>query len=86
MISSAAVEYFPNTSQPVPLLLTSAEAVRFLRLDLDRESESAALRALTRLVERGLVRPAVHVGRRFYSRTELIAYVDRLVEEYADAG
>ena len=85
-MTTAACEYFPGTDEAVPLLLTPIEACAFLRLDLDRESESAALRALTRLVESKRIRPAVHTGKRFYSRTELIRYVDRLVEEYADAG
>ena len=86
MISSAVVEYFPNTTQPVPKLLTALEAVRFLRLDIDRESETAALRALQRLVERKLLHATLHVGRRFYSRDELIHYVARMTEEWADAG
>ena len=86
MIAAAAVEYFPGTSEPVPKLLTSLEACRFLRLDLGRETEAAMLKALGRLVERRLIRPVIHCGKRYYSRTELIRYVDRLVEEYADAG
>ncbi|MCH8315457.1 MAG: hypothetical protein IIA64_05745 [Planctomycetes bacterium] len=85
MTATAACEYFPNTTQPVPKLLTALEAVRFLRLDIDRESETAALRALQRLVERRLIRPAIHVGKRFYDRNELIRYVDSLTEEYPDA-
>ena len=86
MTATAACEYFPNTVQPVPKLLTALEACAFLRLDLDRDSESAMLRALQRLVERRLIRPAIHVGRRFYDRNELIRYVDSLTEEYPDAG
>ncbi len=85
MIAAAAVEYFPGTSEPVPKLLTALEACRFLRLDLGRETETAMLKALDRLVERRLIRPAIHVGRRHYSRSELIRYIDTLTEEYADA-
>ena len=85
MIAAAAVEYFPGTSQPVPKLLTALEACRFLRLDLGRDTEAAMLRALQRLVERRLIRPAIHVGKRYYDRDELVRYVDALTAEYADA-
>ncbi len=84
MIAAAAVEYFPGTSQPVPKLLTALEACRFLRLDLGRDTEAAMLRALQRLVERRLIRPAIHVGKRYYDRDELVRYVNALTEEYAD--
>ena len=86
MTATAACEYFPNSDVPVPMLLTPAEAVRFLRLDIDRDSEAAALRALQRLVERRLLHATLHVGRRFYSRDELIHYVARMTEEWANAG
>lgn len=85
MIAGAAVEYFPGTDEAVPLLLTPIEACQFLRLDLGRESEAAMVKALDRLVARRRIRPAIHLGKRYYSRSELIAYVDRLVKEYADA-
>ena len=85
MITPAAVEYFPGTSEPVPKLLTALEACRFLRLDLGRETEDAMLKALDRLVERKRIRPAIHVGKRYYDRNELIRYVNALTEEYADA-
>ena len=85
MISSAATEYFPGTSEPVPKLLTALEACRFLRLDLGRETDCAMMKALERLVERRLIRPAIHVGKRYYDRDELVRYVNALTEEYADA-
>ena len=85
-MTTAACEYFPNTTQPVPKLLTALEACAFLRLDLDRDSESAMLRALQRLVESKRIRPAVHTGKRFYDRDELVRYVNALTESYADAG
>lgn len=85
MIAAAAVEYFPGTSEPVPKLLTPPEACRFLRLDLGRETAEAALKALGRLVERKRIRPAIHVGKRYYARDELVRYIDTLTEEYADA-
>ncbi len=84
MISSAATEYFPGTSEPVPKLLTALEACRFLRLDLGRETEGAMMKALERLVERKRIRPAIHLGRRYYDRDELVRYVNALTEEYAD--
>ena len=86
MISSAATEYFAGSDMPVPKLCTAAEACRFLRLDLGRDTEDAMLRALQRLVERRLIRPAIHVGKRYYAREELVRYIDTLTEEYADAG
>ena len=85
MIAAAAVEYFPGTSEPVPKLLTALEACRFLRLDLGRETDGAMMKALERLVERRLIRPAIHVGKRYYDRDELVRYVNALTEEYADA-
>lgn len=84
MIVAAAVEYFPGTSEPVPKLLTALEACRFLRLDLGRETEAAMAKALDRLVERKRIRPAIHLGKRYYDRDELIRYVDALTLEYAD--
>lgn len=84
MIAAAAVEYFPGTSEPVPKLLTALEACQFLRLDLGRETDAAMLKALDRLVERKRIRPALHLGKRYYDRDELIRYVDALTEEYAD--
>ena len=84
MIAAAAVEYFPGTSEPVPKLLTALEACRFLRLDLGRETDGAMMKALERLVERRLIRPAIHVGKRYYDRDELVRYVNALTEEYAD--
>ena len=84
MIAAAAVEYFPGTSEPVPKLLTPLEACRFLRLDLGRETECAMTKALERLVERKRIRPAIHLGRRYYDRDELVRYVTALTEEYGD--
>lgn len=86
MIAAAAVEYFPGTSDPVPKLLTALEACRFLRLDLGRETEAAMVKALDRLIARKLIRPAIHLGKRYYDRDELVRYVDALTSEYADAG
>lgn len=85
MIAAAAVEYFPGTSEPVPKLLTPAEACLFLRLDIGRDTEAAKIKALDRLVERKRIRPAIHTGKRYYDRDELIRYVGALTEEYADA-
>ena len=86
MIAAGAVEYFPGTLDPVPALLTALEACRFLRLDLGRETEAAMLKALDRLVARKRIRPAIHLGRRYYSRDELVRYINAMTEEYADAG
>ena len=85
MIATAAVEYFPGTSEPVPKLLTALEACRFLRLDIGRGTEAAMVKALDYLVERKRIRPAIHTGKRYYDRGELVRYVDRLTGEYADA-
>lgn len=84
MIAGAVIEFFAGGSEPVPKLLTALEACRFLRLDLGRETEAAMLKALDRLVARKRIRPAIHLGKRYYDRDELIRYVDALTSEYAD--
>jgi len=64
--------------QPCPELLTEAEAVRYLRLDLDGPSKPALTLRYYR--EKGLLR-ATRVGRRLrYRRVELDRLLVRLSE------
>ena len=79
-------EYFANSTTTVPHVLTPIEACLYLRLDVDRVSESAMLKSLDRLVEKKLVRPA-KIGRyRRYSKVELDRYVDARTEEYGECA
>lgn len=68
-------EYFANSSQPVPTVLTEDEAIQFLRLDEAEKRPGAAKRALRRLVETKRIRP-VRIGllNRF-AREELRRFV-----------
>ena len=64
---------------------TAYEACEFLRL-ADGRSEDAAIAALNRLVDRGLIRPAMYGKRRMYSRQELTRFVADQTAAYGDAG
>ena len=50
----------------------------------DREYTLDCLDEDERLVERKRIRPAIHLGRRYYDRDELVRYVAALTAEYAD--
>ena len=79
-------EYFPNTHDPVPRLLTPIEACYYLRLDEGRPNEDAMLKALDRLVEAKLVRPAL-VGRlKRYDRLELDRFITQQTEIYGECA
>jgi hypothetical protein len=61
-----------------PDLLTEAEAIRFLRLDVDGPAHPKQTLAYYR--ERGFLK-AVKVGRRLrYPKKELLKFLDRLAE------
>lgn len=78
-------EYFPNSTITVPHVMTPKEACLYLRLDVDRDSESAALKALDRLIEKRLIRPA-KVGRfRRYSKVELDRFIAAQTASYGEA-
>ena len=79
-------EFFPNTHppKPVPALLTEDDAVRFLRLELDRDL-SRGKRALRRIAERKLIRPC-RVGKRSrFLREELLRYLRWQTELHGEA-
>ena len=67
----ARVEYFAGSGERVPALMTKIEAARYLRFDVLHDDDDGAVRALERLVEKGLIRPCMVGGRRFYARREL---------------
>ncbi len=73
------VEYFPDTGEPVPAVCTSREACRFLRLD-DERDETAALRALRRLVERKLLTPCRIGKENRFSRAAMLDFVQRATD------
>ena len=71
------IEYFPGTTDPVPILLTEEEAVCFLRLNSGGREIRLATRAFLRLVERKQIRPCRVGKRRRYLREELIRFLRR---------
>lgn len=86
MVGLTMVECFPNTSDPVPRVLTPLEACYYLRLDEGRESEAAMLKALDRLIERKLLRPALIGKLRRFDRLELDRFVARQTEVYGECA
>ena len=72
-------EYFPNTNQPVPRVLTADEACRYLRRDEDRDVELAR-KALRRLVDKRLLNPCRLGRHNRYTREELERLVRQLTE------
>ena len=83
---SAMPEYFPNTNDPVPRVLTPLETCHYLRLDEGRETESAMLSALDRLVENKLLRPALIGKLRRFDRLELDRFIARQTEIYGECA
>ena len=79
-------EHFPNTHDPVPRVLTPLEAVCYLRLDAGRESEAAMLKALDRLIENKLLRPALIGKLRRFDRLELGRFIERKTEIYGECA
>ena len=62
--------------RPCPALLTTQEAIRFLRLDVDGPEKPE--KTLQYYREKGLLRPT-RVGKRLrYQRKELMPFLDRL--------
>ena len=82
----AMAEHFPNTHDPVPRVLTPTESCYDLRLDEGRESERAMLKALDRLVENKLVRPALLGKLRRFDRLELDRFIARQTEVYGEVA
>ncbi len=83
---SAMPDCFPHTSDPVPRVLTPTEACYYLRLDEGRESEVAMLKALDRLVENKLLRPALIGKLRRFDRLELDRFIERQTEIYGECA
>ena len=63
-------------------LLTPEEACLYLRLDVDR-SMSAALKSLSRLVEKRILRPCIVGKKRRYARYELDLFIMRQTDRWA---
>ena len=78
-----AIEFLPGTTTPAPRLMTAEEACRYLRLDDGRGIE-AAVKALTRIVDRNLIRPCLVGRHRRYSRRELDRYIDAATEQHRE--
>ena len=79
------VEHFPNSTIPLPPLLTSLETVKLLRLDIrvDRDGSEGlrapgdSLRSLDRLVSQGHLQPRRFGKYKTFSREAIL----RLIEE-----
>ena len=79
-------EHFHHTHDPVPRVLTPLEACFYLRLDEGRENEAAMLKALDRLVENKLLRPALIGKLKRYDRHELDRFIERQTEIYGECA
>ena len=66
-------------------LLTAEEACRYLRLDENREPD-AALKALTRLVDKRLLRPCIVGKHRRYGRQELDRFIEQQTERWGECS
>ena len=70
--------YFPD-GQPVPDLLTEAEAIIFLRLDIDGPANPK--QTLKYYRDQGLLK-ATQIGRHLrYQRTELLHFLDKMTDK-----
>lgn len=70
--------YYPD-GQPVPFILTEAEAIRFLRLDtVGTEHPEYALQHYR---ASGLLRATQLSKRLFYTLPELLAFLERQTQE-----
>lgn len=74
------IEFFPNSRQPVPEVMTAIEACRYLRLDEDRDTD-LALKSLRRLVDKQLLHPCRLGRHNRFSRRELARLVQQLTEQ-----
>ena len=70
--------------RPISLVLfTAEEAAVYLRLDEGREI-GAAVKALNRLVDKGLIRPCLVGGKRRYSVAELDRFIHDQTAAYGE--
>lgn len=84
-LHTVSIEFFPGTTDPVPLVLTEHEAIRFLRLDEEERDPTSAQRAFRRLVDSKRIRPC-RVGRwNRYAREELRRFVLHATEMTGEA-
>lgn len=74
------IEFFPDTHEPVPEVMTADEVCRVLRLCEDRDMR-LALKALTRLVAKGLLRPCRLGRHNRFTRYEVSKLVHDLTEQ-----
>lgn len=78
-------EYFPGTTELIPLLLTPSEAVRVLRLDMlttadgseKRRTLPDALKSLDHLVRTGRLSPLRLSKSRTFARSDVLGLIDR---------
>lgn len=72
------------TFRPVEkAVFTTAEAICYLRLDVDK-SEAAAQSSLNRLIVKKLLRPAMFRKSRLFTKIELDRFLAARVEEYSE--
>lgn len=68
--------YYPDTGQPVPMVLTEPEVIRFMRLDLSGTKDPG--RCLKRYRKLGLL-DGVQIGKRLcYHLVDVLQCVERL--------
>lgn len=80
---NAQLEYFPSTSEPVPVLLTPVETVRLLRLDVVSKKDGTeevralgdALRSLDRLVGQRRLKPRMFSKCRTFARQDVLGLI-----------
>jgi len=68
--------YFPDGRTPVPDVLTEPEAIRFLRLDMCKLKNPYMTMKYYRA--KGLIRAVRLSKRNFYTKTELLRFLDDL--------
>ncbi len=74
-------EFLPINNRPAPAVMTPEEAVVYLRLDEGREMENA-LKALNRIVGKGMIRPCLIGKLRRYWKRELDRFVEDATDKY----
>ena len=72
------IEFFPDGSGPIPMLMTEAEAIKVLRIDVDKTPD-AAHKAFLRLLEKRLLVPTKGIRKEnLYARSAVLRCIERL--------
>lgn len=73
-------EYFANSAERVPSVMTSLECAKYLRVDEGSPNDAATLKRLDRITAKKILKPILIGGKRRYPRTECDRYVESLME------